>query len=86
MAIAKLVTAPTIDDRIKTDCREILMEALEKVDAGEITGCVLILQHSDDGHWSDKRSGVRDFAGVIGKLTIIMHAWMKQYLEEAKCP
>ena len=80
--IVRIAPKPTIEEKIKEDCAVILRRALAKVEAGEINGCVLLLMHSADGHWSDDRSGFRDFSGVIGRLTITMQSMINTYLKE----
>lgn len=78
-----LVPKPTLLEQARTDVIDILEKALDRAKSGEIETILVIMKHLD-GCWSDERSIAIDFPEAIGRLEIVQHAWMNQYLREPK--
>lgn len=83
MSVVTLTPKPTVPDEVRSDCIDILEKALTKARSGEINGLVLLMQNSECGHWSDERSAVQDFPAVIGRLTIVLQAWIAHYVSQS---
>jgi hypothetical protein len=79
MNIAALVTKPTVADQIRTACVDMLREALDQAERGEVSAAVVILRRPD-GTWHDERSGCTDFPDAIGRLEIVKQSWIAHYL------
>ena len=66
----RLVTAPSVDERIRAGSAELLREALADVEAGKVLG-VIVLCKETDGMWMHRASesiSVREEIGSIEML------------------
>ena len=78
-----IVPKLTLPEQSRADVVDILRRALNKAEAGEVETVLVIMKHPDQT-WSDERSIAMDFPEAIGRLEIVQHAWMTQYLSQTK--
>ena len=77
----KLVPKPSIENQIKEQVAKILRKLLTESEAGQIAAMLVICKRPD-GSWYDERTSVMYFPDAIGRLEIVKHDWITQFIKD----
>jgi len=77
----KLVPKPSIENQIKEQVAKILRKLLTESEAGQIAAMLVICKRPD-GSWYDECTSVMHFPDAIGRLEIVKHDWITQFLKD----
>jgi hypothetical protein len=83
MSLVRIAEKPKLADDIRQEVIDILKKSLAEAEAGDISAVMVLKLHPDDT-WSDERSGCIKFPDALGRLEIMKHTWITQYLEHWK--
>lgn len=80
----RVVAAPSAEDEIRVEVVNMLKEALEQAERGEVSEIFMILKHPGTDEWSDRATMTQHLSEWIGKLEITKQSWITQFLKEDK--
>jgi hypothetical protein len=76
------VQPPTVSEEVRTTLIRELERTLAEARAGDISECMIVVQHADTALWSDRSSLLTDLVKWAGRLEIVKLDIIAKYKEQ----
>lgn len=77
----RAVQPPTVSEEVRTTLIRELERTLVEARAGDISECMIVVQHADKTLWSDRSSLLTDLVTWAGRLEIVKLEIIAKYKE-----